>query len=391
MEALRISEDGYSPLPAATYSVSDPCIKGVKILGRVSRNGRVYPDSVMAQAVKLYADAAINIDHLEEGQESRSFKDRFGWIENPRHVPGEGIYGDMRFNPEHPLAKPFVWWANQKPNKIGLSHDADVRADRKENGQLEIAEIHRVHGVDLVADSATTKGLLESLRIVREAMDMDATCDKQGKEIMEDLPDGAPAPDAAPADDWSQHLGQLILGILGDKSLDHASKKEKILGALKLVEDDKPAAEPEAQPEEQNALEDDGDAPAADDEGSASDEESEASDDDEEMAGKAVEALRRTGDRHYLALVKRYDELKVAEAKRRTLDEAQAACKKAGLADFAVTETFLSTLATSPKGEWERVLEDRRRVSTKFSTPKSSTPTTADDALAILRKKLQES
>lgn len=385
MATQRIHEDSYSPLPAATYSLSNPVIRGVKILGRVSRNGRIYPDSVMQSAVGLYQDASVNIDHLEEGQESRPVGDRFGWIENPRFVPGDGIFGDLHFNPEHPYSKPFVWWANKKPNKIGLSHDADVSADRKPDGAIEITEIKRVHGVDMVADAATTKGLLESLQIARESLMADETCNKKG-EVMEDLPDAAPA---APASDWAQNLGQLILGILGDGALDKAAKKDKILGALKLMDDPAPAQPaPDETPadDEQNALEDDSDAPAADDDGSASDEE----EDDDKLVDKAEEALKRTGDKHYLALLRKFDALKVAESQRRVLAEAKDAAAKAGIAEFAVTETFLQTLAMSPKKEWERVLEDRRKVSTKFSTPKSSVSPTADSAIDALRKKLQQ-
>jgi hypothetical protein len=408
-DTINLREDTYLPL-ASKASAAGPVVRNVKVLGIKSRNGREYPLNVMAKARDLYEGKPVNLDHPKPNQEMREFTERFGRITNVR-MGKDGLYADMTYNPAHPLAKAFDWWVKNDPNAVGLSHNATARIQRNREGKDEVTEIIEVESVDLVADPATTKGLLESLQHVTERnCDMygEDKDDKKvdGKNVLEEGPEGMadmlgdnePKADSAPAgDDWSQHLGQMILGILGDKGMDHGAKKAKILQALKLVEDE-PEATPEAE-EDPSIYDSDDESAQADDMGSASDEvaddeaeetsEEAPADDDEAMAKKAEEALRKTGDKHYLALLRQLDAFRVAEARRRTFSAAKGACEKAGLPAYAVTETFLSTLAHAPRGEWERVLEDRRRVTTKFSKPKSA-PASVADGLEALRKALRE-
>ncbi len=402
-ETVNLLEDTYQPL-AAKVSAAGPVIKGVKVLGMQSRNGREYPLPVMQKAKDLYEGVVVNIDHPKPQQEMRDFCERFGRIQNVR-MGRDGLYADMVYNPAHPYAKAFDWWVKHDPQAVGLSHNATARIQRNREGKDEVTEILSVESVDLVADPATTKGLLESLQRVKE-QNMYGDDDKKvdGKPVLEEGPDGmadmlGDGDKAAPAgDDWSKHLGQLILGILGDKGMDHGAKKAKIISALKLIEDE-PAAEPAMEPgaeevteeDEPSIFDSDDEAAQADDGASASDEDAgqAPADDDEAMARKAEEALKRTGDRYYAALLRELDGYRVAEARRKLFKNAKSAADKAGLPSYAVTETFISTLATLPQGEWERVLEDRRRVSSKFSTPKSNSAN-AEDGLAALRKALRE-
>lgn len=403
-QTVNLLEDTYQPL-ASKVSAAGPVIKGVKVLGMQSRNGREYPLPVMQKAKDLYEGVVVNIDHPKPQQEMRDFCERFGRIQNVR-MGRDGLYADMVYNPAHPYAKAFDWWVKHDPQAVGLSHNATARIQRNREGKDEVTEILSVESVDLVADPATTKGLLESLQRVKE-QNMYGDDDKKidGKPVLEEGPDGmadmlGDGDKAASAgDDWSKHLGQLILGILGDKGMDHGAKKAKIISALKLIEDDDPAMEPGMEPgaeevteeDEPSIYDSDDEAAQADDGASASDEDAgEApADDDEAMARKAEEALKRTGDRYYAALLRELDGYRVAEARRRLFKNAKSAADKAGLPSYAVTETFISTLATLPQGEWERVLEDRRRVSSKFSTPKSNSAN-AEDGLAALRKALRE-
>lgn len=403
-ETVNLLEDTYQPL-ASKVSAAGPVIKGVKVLGMQSRNGREYPLPVMQKAKDLYEGVVVNIDHPKPQQEMRDFCERFGRIQNVR-MGRDGLYADMVYNPAHPYAKAFDWWVKHDPKAVGLSHNATARIQRNREGKDEVTEILSVESVDLVADPATTKGLLESLQLVKE-QNMYGDDDKKvdGKPVLEEGPDGmadmlGDGDKSAPAgDDWSKHLGQLILGILGDKGMDHGAKKAKIISALKLIEDDEPAMEPAGEPKPEEVTEEDepsifdsdDEAAQADDGASASDEDAgEApADDDEAMARKAEEALKKTGDKYYAALLRELDAYRVAESRRTLFKTAKSAADKAGLPSYAVTETFISTLATLPQGEWERVLEDRRRVSSKFSTPKSNSAN-AEDGLAALRKALRE-
>ena len=54
-------------------------IRGVKVLGHHSQNGRQYTPEAIRQAASLYEGAMVNIDHPDgEPTEQRSAYDRFG-------------------------------------------------------------------------------------------------------------------------------------------------------------------------------------------------------------------------------------------------------------------------------------------------------------------------
>lgn len=60
-------------------------IRGVKVLGFNSKQkGRRYPKHVVEAAIKLYGDAAVNVNHPGEKDLYRNYDDRMGWIDNPR-------------------------------------------------------------------------------------------------------------------------------------------------------------------------------------------------------------------------------------------------------------------------------------------------------------------
>lgn len=136
-------------------------VRGVKILGWTSKNNnRRYLKEGVNPA--LYNNVPVNINHPtdEEKKLPRNYQARFGWIENPV-ARDDGIYGDLCFNPLHAITKDFVWWANNKPDKIGLSQNA--YGDVWEGANDEVVEsVDEVRSVDLVSDPATTAGLFEA-------------------------------------------------------------------------------------------------------------------------------------------------------------------------------------------------------------------------------------
>lgn len=152
-----------NPLP--TGAGDAPIIKGVKVLGVESKNGRKYPVEVMRKALEKYDGAMVNIDH-PKGDEPRSYEDRFGRLVNPR-LEADGIYADLSYNPKHPLAEGFAWWAANDPSAVGLSHNAQARTKLNREGVEEIEEIVEVTSVDLVAEPATTAGLMECVMRVK--------------------------------------------------------------------------------------------------------------------------------------------------------------------------------------------------------------------------------
>ncbi|MBN2579248.1 MAG: hypothetical protein JXB10_09675 [Pirellulales bacterium] len=136
-------------------------IRGVKILGLSSRNGRTYPDETLARAVALYENAKVNVNHPKGSPLApRDYQDRLGAIRDVAVRPGEGLFADLHFNPKHALAEQLAWDAEHAPENVGFSHNVEARTARR-GGQVVVEAIVRVQSVDLVADPATTRGLFE--------------------------------------------------------------------------------------------------------------------------------------------------------------------------------------------------------------------------------------
>lgn len=134
-------------------------VTGVKVLGLKSANGRTYKESAVSKAIGLYEGAKVNIDHPRNGADPRRYADRLGQVKNIRQS-ADGLYGDLHFNPKHPLAEQISWDAEHAPENLGLSHNVMARTS-KSGGHIVVEEILKVNSVDLVADPATTRGLFE--------------------------------------------------------------------------------------------------------------------------------------------------------------------------------------------------------------------------------------
>ena len=136
-------------------------IKGVKVLGMESVNGRSYPKSTLEKALPLYADAKVNVNHPKGSAATpRDYQDRLGMIRDPV-LRDDGIYGDLYYNPNHAIAKQMEWDAEHSPENMGLSHNVAAQLSQRDGRQF-VENISRVLSVDLVADPATTRSLFES-------------------------------------------------------------------------------------------------------------------------------------------------------------------------------------------------------------------------------------
>jgi len=137
-------------------------IRGVKILGRRSRNGRTYPHETLSAAAGLYEDAKVNVNHPKGNPAGpRDYQDRIGVIRNVVVRREEGLFADFHFNPKHVLAEQLLWDAEHAPQNVGFSHNVQARVARR-GEEIVVEAITRVQSVDLVADPATTRGLFES-------------------------------------------------------------------------------------------------------------------------------------------------------------------------------------------------------------------------------------
>ncbi|MBN1590942.1 MAG: hypothetical protein JW888_15620 [Pirellulales bacterium] len=137
-------------------------IRGVKVLGLRSRNGRTYLAEALERAVPLYEGAKVNVNHPKANPLGpRDYQDRIGNLRNVLVRADAGLFADFHFNPKHALAEQLVWDAEHAAENVGFSHNVLARTARR--GDRTVVEaITKVQSVDLVADPATTRGLFES-------------------------------------------------------------------------------------------------------------------------------------------------------------------------------------------------------------------------------------
>ncbi len=137
-------------------------IRGVKILGTESRNGRTYLPDALREAARLYEGAKVNVNHPRGNPSAaRDYRDRIGVLRGVVARPEQGLFADFFFNPKHALAEQLAWDAEHLPENVGFSHNVQARTARR-GDRLVVEAITKVESVDLVADPATTRGLFES-------------------------------------------------------------------------------------------------------------------------------------------------------------------------------------------------------------------------------------
>lgn len=136
-------------------------LRGVKLIGLESLNGRRYRSEALSAAASLYEGAKVNVNHPKEGPLSpRDYRDRLGVIRQVEFRPDEGLFGNLHFNPKHAVAEQLAWDAQHNPRNVGFSHNVLARLTR-EGAETLVEAITHVQSVDLVADPASTRGLFE--------------------------------------------------------------------------------------------------------------------------------------------------------------------------------------------------------------------------------------
>ena len=361
-------------------------IKGVKVCGTKSRNGRRYTMEALVAAIPLYENSAVNIDHpRDDPDEQRSSYDRFGVIKNVR-AGKDGLYGDLHYLKSHRLANSVVEDAKRGLNVFGMSHNASGDGYTENDGTRVIDRILEVRHVDLVADPATTNSLFESRNGKRKQRRprMAGVTDPKDISVLEDM-DTNPLGDMGDMQveedeepGWDDQLGELVKSIMCDTTLDAAAKRAKILSALKLMDDD--------------------DAGAGDDaEESEGDDDEEEEDEDEDYDSKEsldAKSLRKLARHKDPAVRKLTEALDTAQAKAALQEKRALAielCRKAKLPKEARSPIFMEGLYAAPnKKTMVRIIQDRSTL-LEAKRPKSHgtggrTELTAADLVKSLKR-----
>lgn len=135
-------------------------VPNVKIMGNESANGRTYLSESLRDAIPLFEGARVGIDHPKSLTDPITYAGQLGDVKNVRQQ-ADGLYGDIHYNPKHALAEGFLWDAENRPDRLGMS-PVSFGETANRSGREVVTKIKRVRGIDVVPNPATTKGLFES-------------------------------------------------------------------------------------------------------------------------------------------------------------------------------------------------------------------------------------
>jgi len=168
-------------------------IKGVKILGRESKNGRTYSARALQEASKFYEDIKVNIDHPDRSNpnQERSFISFIGQLDRCHVAESGDVYGDLNILKSSSQSEAVFEAAERFPKQFGLSHNAEGELVQKDGGWV-VESIDCVHSVDIVSQPATNAGLFESVelkmkRTLREVVTTASRKRKGFKRFLEEM------------------------------------------------------------------------------------------------------------------------------------------------------------------------------------------------------------
>lgn len=234
--------------PGAKVNLEEGTISDVKLLGRVSKNGREYSDQALRDAARLYEGAVINIDHpdAKDGNKPRGFMEGVAVAQKTR-VADDGVYGTLHTIKAHPAAAPLLEWAQRFPGQFGLSHNADGHEVSK-GGKRIVESLERVISVDVVRNPATVAGLFESEQTmstkkttIKQIIEAEFPKTAKGAGLLEmdgmaEMPVEMPVDAGAGEDQIWAAFKQSIISVVEDDKLDTKATLKKIGEILKAYD-----------------------------------------------------------------------------------------------------------------------------------------------------------
>lgn len=165
LEEIEAAIPEGEPLREARVDEQSGRISDVALLGRVSKNDRIYTEQAMKEAAQLYQGARVYLDHptdreLKRRDGVRSVRDLVGRIQNPRHA-GDRVRGDIDLI-ESPDRDRILSLAQKAPELVGASHRARGEVCVRGDGTQVVESLETVHAIELVTEPATVSGLNEA-------------------------------------------------------------------------------------------------------------------------------------------------------------------------------------------------------------------------------------
>lgn len=155
-----------------TVDRENSVIKGVKVLGKQSRNGRIYEDAAIQDSARLCENLPVTV-RGGHNREDRDYHSQNGQLRNGS-TRGLGTdkaasIFDWHLNPRDELTEKIIYDAEHFPENIPLSHEVSVyEGDLDKDGILHVERLIEVDGVAAVYRGGTNRSLFES-----ESKDMD--------------------------------------------------------------------------------------------------------------------------------------------------------------------------------------------------------------------------
>jgi len=138
-----------------------PCLRGVRVLGTRSGNGRTYEPAGLAAAAGLYEGISCFANHRQNNREQCRVEDKLGWLSGIHQAADGSLVGDLNLLASHPMTPRILEAARRRPELFALSHDA-IGAERAGSRGTIIEAVREVFSVDVVSQGATATSLWES-------------------------------------------------------------------------------------------------------------------------------------------------------------------------------------------------------------------------------------
>lgn len=202
-------------------------VYGVRVCGLVSGNGKRYKREALREAKKLYENVPVYFNHPSGASNARKYEERFGKLFNVRDAAdGTGaIDADLKYNPAHAHSEQFLWDAENNPQGMGLSHNANGNGRRVSGGDVLVEQITKVHSVDVVDGPATNYSLFEQEGYMDPLKDSAA-------------PAAPGAGDGDTGNDMNAQIAEICKSVAEHPELTVAEKKKKLQTAIDMMTDD---------------------------------------------------------------------------------------------------------------------------------------------------------